>query len=448
MKKGSQKPSDKVPEKLADPSPTNLNSPKINVYEAKLVTLNTRKNSTIPAIDEVLVFRGEDSFITGVREAFGSIPVTRLLGPSEIQARNNSRIGLINIAASSDLDSSLNNSFELFRTLAATFDNGPVFLVNVVSEDGAWGFEAPKESGYISGAITGAAKSFSREYPETICKCLDIHPEILAKNGPEIVFRSLIEDFPLETGVSSDLKLRSVRFALATGMTETSNPVSQGEVILVTGGARGITAECLKGIATQVPVTFVILGRTTLSPRSESLSTYGPEEWNQEKLKIVERYKREGKAPTPVSVEKELSRLRNEGEVFINLKKLRNLGSEVIYRGVDITDLGAVDRTINEIGRLCGRVDVFVHGAGIDISRSLSSKTMDQIRLVFDVKVVGARNILASLERLQLPPRRIIGFGSVAGRFGNIAQIDYSAANDSLAHLLRRMDGDKRSGRL
>ena len=141
-------------------------------------------------------------------------------------------------------------------------------------------------------------------------------------------------------------------------------------------------------------MTFVILGRTMLPPRAESLSTYRPEEWDQEKLKIVERHKQEGKAPTPVLVEKELSRLRNEGEVFINLKELRKLGSEVIYRGVDITDLGAVDRTIGEIARLCRRVDVFVHGAGIDISRSLSSKTMDQIRLVFDVKVKGARNIL------------------------------------------------------
>ena len=442
IEKGSQKTSDKVPEKLGDPSPTNLSSAKINVYEAKLFTLKTQEISTVPTVDEVLIFGGEDSFVTGVREAFGSIPVTRLLDPNEIRTRNNSRIGLINIAVSSDLDSSLNNSFELFRSLAATFDSGPTFLVNIVSEDGAWGFEAPKETGYISGAITGAAKSFSREYPETICKCLDIHPEILEKHGPEIAFRSLIEDFPLETGVSSDLKLRTVSFALAPEIMETSNPVSQGEVILVTGGARGITAECLKGIATQAPVTFVILGRTTLSSRSESLSTYGPEEWGQEKLKIVERHKREGKAPTPVLVEKELSRLRNEGEVFTNLKELRKLGSEVIYRGVDITDLGAVDRTIDGIARLCGRVDVFVHGAGIDISRSLSSKTMDQIRLVFDVKVKGARNILASLERLQLPVRRIIGFGSVAGRFGNVAQIDYSAANDSLAHLLRRLDGD------
>ena len=125
----------------------------------------------------MLVFGGEDSFVTGAREAFGSIPVTRLLDPSEIRTRNNSRIGLINIAVSSDLDSSLNNSFELFRSLAATFDSGPTFLVNIVSEDGAWGFETSKETGYISGAITGAAKSFSREYPETICKCLDIHPK-------------------------------------------------------------------------------------------------------------------------------------------------------------------------------------------------------------------------------------------------------------------------------
>jgi phosphopantetheinyl transferase (holo-ACP synthase) len=37
-------------------------------------------------------------------------------------------------------------------------------------------------------------------------------------------------------------------------------------------------------------------------------------------------------------------------------------------------------------------------------------------------------------------PRRIVGFGSVAGRFGNLAQIDYSAANDGLAHMLRWAD--------
>jgi phosphopantetheine--protein transferase-like protein len=51
-------------------------------------------------------------------------------------------------------------------------------------------------------------------------------------------------------------------------------------------------------------------------------------------------------------------------------------------------------------------------------------------------------NLLQSLDRHHLPPRRIVGFGSVSGRFGNMAQVDYAAANDGLAHLLRKADRD------
>ena len=417
--------------------PVAMVSGNIHTYEARLVNIETQVTSELPDVDEIVILGADESFLSEIKKLVPSIAITRLDGPMEIASRKNNRVGVINVSTPINMQTALYSSFELFRALAASFEDGPAFLVNIVSEDGAWGFENPQQTGYISGAITGAAKSFSREYPKTVCRCLDVSPNILETHGPKLAIQSLIEDFPLETAVADNLEFRRIRFAPAPITQRESGSVNQGEVILATGGARGITAACLTGIAEQVPVTFVILGRTVLSSRAETLSTFGADEWNQEKIRIIERHKREGKPPTPVLVEKEFLRLKNEVEVFQNVKKLRNLGSEVIYRAVDIVDSEAVDNVIAEIGRLCGRVDVFVHGAGIDISRALRSKTMDQIKLVFNVKVEGARNIMAALDRHELPPRRIVGFGSVAGRFGNIAQIDYSAANDGLAHLFR-----------
>ncbi|MGC8658686.1 MAG: SDR family NAD(P)-dependent oxidoreductase [Desulfomonilaceae bacterium] len=443
MEKKSKDTSKPVPEHSegsASGSTVSTDSVGASIYEAKLVPAKVEQRASVPEIDELLIIGGDDSFLTSIRKKFEPVPTTWLVDIAALDKRRNKRTGIVNLAFDISSDSELDNSFELFRKLAQTYDNGPVFLVNVVSEDGAWGFEAPKPTGYLSGAVTGAAKSFSREYPDTVCKCLDIHPDILMEHCADLVFGSLVEDFPLETGINRGLEKRVIRFHSGTQTSDKSSSLKQGEVILVSGGARGITAECLKAMATQNSVTFAILARTTFSNHSESKANYSDAEWNTEKFKIIERYKREGKAATPVLIDSELSKLRNEVEVYNNFKQLRSMGCEVIYRSVDISDPDQVDRTIIEIGQLCGHIDVFVHGAGIDMSRSLRSKTIDQIRRVFNVKLKGAKNILDSLSKHDFLPRRIIGFGSVAGRFGNIAQIDYSAANDALAHLFRYLN--------
>ncbi len=413
------------------------NDARVDLREAVLTPIDTVKTSTIPVIDELVILGGNKRLLEGLQKIMGSVPVVALEDPGEIRNRRDRLIGVINVSTQTNIQRAVERTFKLFLELAATYDDGPVFMVNIVSEDGAFGFQNPDQSSYMFGAISGAAKSFSREYPLTICRCIDIHPKALDEHAPGIFLRSLSEDFPLETGVGEKLQLQCVRFSEPLSQVDTSAAVKPDEVVLVTGGARGITAACVARIAEQVPVTFVILGRSPLSNRAETMSTFGDMEWESEKNRIIDRYKRDGTAPTPVLVEKELTKLRNQVEVFQNLKRLRSLGSEVIYRTVDITNPSAVDSVIEEVARLCRRVDIFVHGAGIDISKSLRSKTIEQIWSVFDVKVQGARNVLKALENNELPPRRIIGFGSVAGRFGNLAQIDYSAANDSIAHLFR-----------
>jgi phosphopantetheinyl transferase len=86
------------------------------------------------------------------------------------------------------------------------------------------------------------------------------------------------------------------------------------------------------------------------------------------------------------------------------------------------------------------RIDYVIHGAGIDQSKALKSKTMEDMQRVIHPKAKGLASLLEALGSANIQVGKIIGFGSVSGRFGNRGQVDYSAANDGLAHYLRFID--------
>ncbi|MBI5569934.1 MAG: SDR family NAD(P)-dependent oxidoreductase [Desulfomonile tiedjei] len=412
-----------------------------HLFDARLVELALIEKIAPPQADETVIVGGPADFADAVAEVMRQIgsPSVRLISegilPEELREK---RVGIVNLVPLEDSGSALDRTLELYLSCAAMFGHGPSFLVTVVSEDGAYGFENPSVDGYISGCVAGATKGFGREYPESRTCVLDVHPSLRTEEVAAVIGRSITEAFPLETAVGANGGLRAVRFVPLLD-TESQPCLASGDVVLISGGARGITAECVRALAERQPLTLVILGRTSLSGRAEQLSSFTREQWNEEKKRIIERLKRDGKPPTPMMVEKELGRLQGEAEVYRNLRAFKATGSEVMYRGLDIRDDQAVDRVIQEVAETCGRIDLVIHAAGIDVSRALRSKTLEQMQAVISVKVMGMRNLLSSMERHGMTPRRVVGFGSVSGRFGNMAQVDYSSANDGLAHLLRRV---------
>jgi len=430
--------SGKKPEVRPEKAPAS--EEEIRLYEARLVSVPEPQVTAVGEVDEIIVAGGPEALAERLQQGFrdkGFGNVFRVREPVLREGLADKRVGIVNLFPMDHDDRFLRNTFQLFLAAAGAFDRGPAFWVTVLSEDGAYGFESPSEEAGSCGAAAGATKSFAREYPETRVRVLDLHPELGYETAVELVLRSIREDFPVETAVAKDGRLRAVRLVPALEKGEEVG-LRSGDVVLVSGGARGITAACLRRFAEQRKLTFAILDLTALSDRAEELSRFTPEQWKEEKLKIVERLKKGGSAPTPVMVERELARMQAEAEAFGTVRDLRAAGSEVIYRSLDIRDEAAVDRALQDVAQLCGRVDVVIHAAGIDISRALRSKTLEQIETVVSVKLDGMKNLLQALVHRDLPPRRILGFGSVAGRFGNLAQIDYSAANDGLAHLLRQ----------
>ncbi|NNL67176.1 MAG: SDR family NAD(P)-dependent oxidoreductase, partial [Myxococcales bacterium] len=90
-------------------------------------------------------------------------------------------------------------------------------------------------------------------------------------------------------------------------------------------------------------------------------------------------------------------------------------------------------KVVEGIRQQTERVDVLLHGAGVERSRQLADKPPEEFDLVFDVKCDGWFHLLHALG--DVPVGAVIFFSSISGRFGNAGQTDYSAANDLLCKL-------------
>jgi hypothetical protein len=79
---------------------------------------------------------------------------------------------------------------------------------------------------------------------------------------------------------------------------------------------------------------------------------------------------------------------------------------------------------------------VLIHAAGVEYSHRLESKTRAEIEQTLAVKATGFFHLYKALANRQSLPKHILAFSSVAGRFGNAGQTDYSAANDFLCRVV------------
>ena len=76
---------------------------------------------------------------------------------------------------------------------------------------------------------------------------------------------------------------------------------------------------------------------------------------------------------------------------------------------------------------------MLLHAAGMERSHFLPDKDAREFDLVFDVKSDGWFNLLHAIG--DMPLGATVAFSSIAGRFGNAGQTDYSSANDLLCKI-------------
>ncbi|HUU77578.1 MAG TPA: SDR family NAD(P)-dependent oxidoreductase [candidate division Zixibacteria bacterium] len=314
--------------------------------------------------------------------------------------------------------------FVLCRYL--TFTEKPLIIAvnkNAVN----FGWKQSKNTPEI-GAVTGLTKALAREFSGGNIKTISsLEPKYVIEeieNGDgsvEIAYDEKGKRFVIITSEE----------VIDTKNTEQFTP-TKDDLILIAGGAQGITFEITKKIVEKYQPKIAIFGRTSLPKNISELVALDQTGLASLKDSIIEALKKTEEKLTPVKIEREWSKTTKAIQIYHNIKQLHSLGSEVNYYSVDVTDAAKMKTSILKIIKeFDSPITGIIHGAGLEVSKLIHNKELADFNKVYDVKVLGYNNLVDNIDMKEV--KFFINFSSVAGRYGNAGQVDYSAANDYLS---------------
>ena len=343
--------------------------------------------------------------------------------------------GLVVIAPATGTDDSfLESAFLLLKhaapALRRTAAESSAFFCTVSRLDGAFAFE----NGSIvvdplSGGLAGLSKTATREWPEVVCKAIDLGTFPESSLAAHAVAEELFLLGPLEVGLTPSGRIALALSDLPALTADLAAPLQPGEVVVVTGGGRGVTAATAIALANAYHPTLVLLGRSPepldepawLTPLTdESAIKRGILQQSPEKLH-------------PKEIEERYQSIIAGRELKSTLAEIQSVGAQAVYRSVDIRNSDAVNALLQAIRQEHGAIRGIVHGAGVLADRLIIDKTREQFAQVYSTKVTGLRTLLAATGGDDL--RFIALFGSTTGRFGRSGQVDYAVANEVLNKL-------------
>jgi NAD(P)-dependent dehydrogenase (short-subunit alcohol dehydrogenase family) len=173
--------------------------------------------------------------------------------------------------------------------------------------------------------------------------------------------------------------------------------LDQNTVFAVTGGAGAITVAIVRDLAAASRGTFYLLDARAMPPASEhALLETVVKDREAAKREVFERIKAEKGRATPAQVEEKLFDLERQAGILEALHGVEQAGGRAFYRQVDVLDGAAVKAVVDNIRAESGRIDVILHAAGLERSRSLDRKPVEEFDLVFRVKADGLFNLMAA----------------------------------------------------
>ncbi|WP_433259931.1 SDR family NAD(P)-dependent oxidoreductase [Actinosynnema sp. CS-041913] len=189
-----------------------------------------------------------------------------------------------------------------------------------------------------------------------------------------------------ESGVRTVPVLRPLADTAPVG-----TPLTTQDVLLVTGGGKGITAECALAMALDSGAKLALLGRSD------------PAE---------------------------------DRELADNLTRMDAAGVDVRYERADVTSAEQVTVAVGKLAAELGPVTAVLHGAGRNEPTALANLTAESFRRTLAPKTAGLNAVLDAVDRDRI--KLLVTLGSVIGRAGLRGEAHYATANDRMSELTVR----------
>ncbi len=293
---------------------------------------------------------------------------------------------------------------------------------------GRMGYDGQGVVAPLGGIWAGFAKSLPHELPACRIKVLDVATSDPAELAGLVAAELAVFDY-YEVGWRD-----GQRTTLACRHEPVPPPrleLGHDDVVLLSGGARGIGFKLAVALARAHRCQVVVTGRRDLPRAHEPWVALDHEAFGAFQRERLVAAAGSGAGSGVGATRKENAVLAGVREVAANLAAAHRDGLAISYQRCDIRDPDDVRRLVDGIG---ARLRVVVHNAGIAAPTRLRNKNINVVLDVVASKLDGFVNLADAVRGRDLD--WFCNVGSAAGRMGGmIGQIDYAAANEALTRL-------------
>jgi len=325
-------------------------------------------------------------------------------------------------------------SFAHARTVARPISERGGLYVTVQDTGGAFGLSGHSgNKAWLSG-YPALVKTAALEWPKASLRAIDID---MADRSADAVAEAITNELlagggEIEVGLSARGE-RTTLQSILKPVRPSMSVLATGDVVLVSGGARGVTAACLVEWARQQKLRFVLLGRTALADEPAVCAGIDDEAGLKRVLLGAAMASRE--SITPSELNARVRQVLANREVRGTLAAITSAGAEAHYLPVDVGNTALLGQALQRVRSSLGPISALVHAAGVLADKRIADKTDAQFDAVFGTKVLGLDALLSATR--DDPLKLLAVFSSVSARCGNTGQADYAMANEVIAKVAR-----------
>jgi enediyne polyketide synthase len=257
--------------------------------------------------------------------------------------------------------------------------------------------------------VSGLAKTLRLEDPSTKTTIVDLADPVPASEDAITEAVAIVVAEAASTNDFSEARYDSAGTRLVpalrvlpapSGPVE-GTPLDAEDVLLVTGGGKGITAESALAMAKDAGAKLGLLGRS--DPETDT-------------------------------------------ELAANLARMTAAGVRYRYERADVTSAEQIQAAVDLIEADLGPVTAVLHGAGRNEPAALFSLTEESFRNTVAPKIGGLKAVLAAVDQDKI--KLLVTFGSIIGRAGLRGEAHYATANDWMSELTVRFGQEHPAARV
>ena len=247
--------------------------------------------------------------------------------------------------------------------------------------------------------------SLALERDDLKVRVLDFAPEADATAvADKVAFELGTSEGFAAVGYDDELTRRIPRLRLSDPAVYPERDIvwTSDDVILVTGGAKGITAECVLAVAERTGVRMALVGSSPL-PAEDSDNA-------------------------------------KSSEITKTLSRFAEKGLTARYYQCNVADADAVAQLVDQIEADLGPVTGVVHGAAVNKPRLLGDVSTGEAYREVAPKVLGTINLCRALA--DKPPKMFAGLSSIIGVSGMWRNGWYGFSNEAMTQILAQFQAE------